>query len=162
MSAVPPPAPDLAQVRRRVFFGIFAMLAATAAVGGYLVVRESRARALQVDAALKVAAWGLLCHAHQEGRWPQSPEAFAAWADGRAPCASAGPGDGWPSSMPSDCAELTLQKALTSVAVSIDPAGSGPPVLSGAGRPSSVGTLDTVNGWIRARAAAGFVAHSAP
>lgn len=162
MSAVPPPAPDLAQVRRRVFFGLFAMLAAIAALGGYLVVRESRARALQVDAALRVAAWGLLCHAQEEGKWPESSESFAAWAAGRSPCTSAGVGDGWPGAAPADCAQISMQQALALTAVSIDPKGEGPPVLSGGGRPSSVGTLDIVNGWIRARAAAGFVAHSAP
>ena len=164
MTAAPPPGPELAQVRRRAFMGFFAVLAAISLVGGYWVVRESRARALQVDAALRVAAWGLLCYAHEERAWPPSAESLDAWAAGRTCCGSAGVAsdEGWPGGAPEDCSQLSIQKALATVSVSIDPAGEGPPKLSGAGKPSSVGTLETVNGWIAARAKAGFVAHSAP
>ncbi len=162
MTAAPPPGPELAQARRRTFMGIFAILATASAIGGYLVVRESRARALQVDGALRVAAWGLLCYAHQEHAWPPSAEALEAWAKGRSACADAGAGAGWPAAAPADCAQLTLSQALGMTAVSVDPEGSGPPKLSGGGKPSSVGTLELVNGWVQARADAGFVAHSAP
>jgi hypothetical protein len=164
VSAAPPPGPELARVRRRAFMGFFAVLAALSLVGGYWVVRESRARALQVDAALRVAGWGLLCYAHDERAWPRSAEALEAWAMGRTCCGSAGAagGTGWPESAPEDCSQMTLQQALATVSLSVDPAGEGPPKLSGGGRPSSLGTLETVNGWISARASAGFVAHSAP
>lgn len=164
MSAAPPPGPALAQVRRRAFMGFFAVLAAISLVGGYWVVRESRARALQVDAALRVAAWGLLCYANEERAWPPTVEALDAWAAGRMCCGSAGAteGSGWPAAAPDDCAQTSLQQALATIAVSVDPAGEGPPKLSGGGKPSSVGTLEVVNGWIGARAKAGFVAHSAP
>ena len=175
MSAAPPPGPALAQVRRRAFMGFFAVLAAISLVGGYWVVRESRARALQVDAALRVAAWGLLCYANEERAWPPTVEALDAWAAGRMCCGSsgasagaadasagAGEGSGWPAVAPEDCAQLSVQQALATIAVSVDPAGEGPPKLSGGGKPSSVGTLEVVNGWIGARAKAGFVAHSAP
>lgn len=164
MTAAPPPGPELAQARRRAFMGIFAILAATSLVGGYLVVRESRARALQVDAALRVAAWGLLCYAHEERAWPPSAESLNAWAAGRMCCGTAGAaaGGGWPAAAPEECAQMSIQQSLASVSVSVDPSGEGPPKLSGGGKPSSVGTLDTVNGWIAARANAGFVAHSAP
>ena len=162
MTAAPPPGPELAQARRRAFMGIFAILATASAIGGYLVVRESRARALQVDGALRVAAWGLLCYADEERAWPPSAESFGAWAKDRVACAQAGAGQGWPKDAPADCAQITLSQALGMTAVSVDPEGSGPPVLSGGGKPSSVGTLEIVNGWIRARADAGFVAHSAP
>lgn len=164
MTAAPPPGPELARARWRAFMGIFAVLAAMSLVGGYLVVRESRARALKVDAALRVVAWGLLCYAHEERAWPASAESLDAWAAGRMCCVSAGVAgdDGWPRAAPEDCSQLSVQKALAAVTVSIDPAGEGPPKLSGGGKPSSVGTLETVNGWIAARAKAGFVAHSAP
>lgn len=164
MTAAPPPGPALAQVRRRAFMGFFAVLVAASLVGGYWVVRESRARALQVDAALRVAAWGLLCYAHEESAWPPSEEALDAWAAGRMCCGSvgAGEGSGWPVTAPGDCAQMSAQQALGMIAVSVDPAGEGPPKLSGGGKPSSVGTLEVVNGWIGARAKAGFVAHSAP
>ncbi len=164
MSAAPPPGPALAQVRRRAFMGFFAVLSAISLVGGYWVVRESRARALQVDAALRVAAWGLLCYANEERAWPPSAEALEAWAAGRVCCGSAGAGAGseWPAAAPEECAQMSVQQALGAIAVSVDPAGEGPPKLSGGGKPSSVGTLEVVNGWIGARAKAGFVAHSAP
>ena len=164
MSAAPPPGPALAAVRRRAFMGFFAVLAAISLVGGYWVVRESRARALQVDAALRVAAWGLLCYAEEERAWPPSVEALEAWAAGRACCGSAGAaqGLGWPSAAPPDCTQVSIEKAFATIAVSVDPAGEGPPKLSGGGKPSSVGTLELVNGWVQARADAGFVAHSAP
>ena len=164
MSAAPPPGPELARVRRRAFMGFFAVLAAVSLVGGYWVVRESRARALQVDAALRVAAWGLLCYANEERAWPPSAEALETWAAGRVCCGSAGAGEGsgWPAEAPEDCTQISVQQALKAIAVSLDPAGEGPPRLSGGGKPSSVGTLEVVNGWIGARAKAGFVAHSAP
>lgn len=164
MTAAPPPGPELAAVRRRAFMGFFAVLAALSLVGGYWVVRESRARALEVDAALRVAAWGLLCYANEERAWPASAESLEAWAAGRTCCGSAGvaSGGGWPAAAPEDCSQLSIQKALATVSVSIDPSSEGPPKLSGGGKPSSVGTLETVNGWVAARAKAGFVAHSAP
>jgi len=162
VTAVPPPGPALAAVRRRAFMGFFAVLVAVSMVGGYWVVRESRARALQVDAALRVAAWGLLCYANEERAWPPSAEAFGEWAKGRVGCSDAGSGTGWPSVAPADCTQLTISQALEMSAVSCDPAGVGPPKLSGGGKPSSVGTLELVNGWVQARADAGFVSHSAP
>ena len=164
MSAAPPPGPELARIRRRAFMGFFAVLAVLSLVGGYWVVRESRARALKVDAALRVAAWGLLCYANEERAWPPSAEALEAWAAGRVCCGSAGAteGSGWPVAAPEDCAQISIQQALGTIAVSVDPSGEGPPKLSGGGKPSSVGTLEVVNGWIGARAKAGFVAHSAP
>ena len=165
MSAAPPPGPELARVRRRAFMGFFAVLAAISLVGGYWVVRESRARALQVDAALRVAAWGLLCYANEERAWPPSAEVLEGWAaEGRMCCGSAGAteGSGWPVAPPEDCAQMPVRQALVMISVSVDPAGEGPPKLSGGGKPSSVGTLEVVNGWIGARAKAGFVAHSAP
>lgn len=146
---------------------VFVLLCVGAFVWAGRVVEETRAAARTTDECLRTAAWMLLCYADShEGQFPGDEATFwLAVQGGELACSSVqgGTAEGaWPASRDAAGATLLedLQLVRRSVTVSLaeaptDGLGEPPPILGTPGKPSGLGTLETVNGWLRSRAMAG-------
>ncbi len=143
-----------------VFSVVLVLMSAAAFVWGGMVTRGVRERAEIADAQLRAAAWSALCQAHATGAWPPSLEACGTVDCDALPAAADA---AWPTSRLSACPDGWQPWSPSHWAVlSCDPTGQGPPILSSGGRPTGVGTLDAVNGWLAAWHRAHFAGHLAP
>ena len=117
---------------------------------GNSVVARAKSSAAETDVALKSLAWAVLLSTAEEGRFPVKPSDL----DGVAITPPVPPifEDG---ELPASLDEvlegespMAPEEALDVLVVEWPPDGTLPPVLTTGGRPSGIGTLAEVNGWL--------------
>ncbi len=145
-----------------ILIGFFALCAAAFVWAGG-VVAETKRQATITDQCLQSAAWLMLCYASEhDGKFPESEKAYwdfvqtvmDAGTESNA-CTSipqAPQGDGWPAT--SEAAGATMLEAIElpevrkRVTVSVAGEPGKPPIIATPGKPSGLGTLEKVNGWV--------------
>ena len=159
---------------RAIIVSFVAMMLA-ASVFAWFVVRHVRQDAVVADRAVRVAGWSILAYADHEGRFPTDQamleSAFSeqaatgaapvpAWWTQVAP-APAGAPRAWPVRLVDagiDGPPLEggrdlpreLRAALRGIAVQFASDPAQPPRVGAGGRPTKLGTLSEVNGWLEA------------
>lgn len=149
-----PPTPEEAARNRRIIRAVAVLFVAVSLfvfAWGYVVTAGTRERAQATDVALRSVGWAILGYAAQhEGRFPSKAAEFEAAAKGGQP-ASVPAGEGWPSTQAAaleGSPAMDVAAAMGSVAVTWDPNGQLPPVLSVTSGVSGLGTVEMVNGWL--------------
>ena len=145
-----PLTPEQAARNRRIIVvvaAVFVSVCIGVSVWGRMVVKESQQQAAVTDAALRSAAWSLLCYASSNGgAFPTSAAPLAA------PAASLPPaGKPWPSTQDAAMAGLpfvAFADAAATVGVTWGATPDVVPNLNTKGKPSTKGTVDAVNGWL--------------
>ncbi|MCH2162199.1 MAG: hypothetical protein MK085_10045 [Phycisphaerales bacterium] len=117
---------------------------------GNVVVARAKTSARETDVALKSLAWAVLASAAEEGRFPVKLSDLD-----QGPVEDARPGMFAETDLPESLAvalgdqpPLEAGRALEILVVEWPPDGTLPPILTTGGRPSGLGTLDEVNGWL--------------
>ncbi|MDA0803839.1 MAG: hypothetical protein O2819_08855 [Planctomycetota bacterium] len=150
----------------------FLALCAAAFVWAGGVVAETRRQAKITDECLQSAAWLLLCYASEhDGRFPPTEDAYWDYVGevmdaGSHTCASLPQGEEWPESPalagasmlePGELPEVrkrvtvnVAEKAREAKEQGTSDESGKPPILGTPGKPSGLGTLEKVNGWLKA------------
>ena len=117
---------------------------------GNSVVARAKSSASETDVALKSLAWAVLQRAAEDGRFPVKPSDLEGVA-----LSPALPGIFEDEELPGSLDEvlvagsaMTPGEAMDILVVEWPPDGTLPPVLTTGGRPSGIGTLSEVNGWL--------------
>lgn len=154
------PATTVGGRRAAVVFGVlFLAMSAAAFVWGGIVTTGVRERAVITDRHIRAAGWRMLCAAAATGEWPKDLSATATVACDQI----AGGAGGWPTTSAQACpGGVEPWAAASGVVISHDPKGVGAPRISAGGRPTGIGTLETVNGWLQAFQEAHFAGKHAP
>ena len=119
-------------------------------IWGFQVTAKVRQQAQETDVAIRSVGWIMLAAAADLGEFPTEPEALKGVVSPETlPELFIG------TDLPKDRREamagqepLSLQEAMEVLTVIWPPDGSLPPVLRTDGRPSGLGTLTVVNGWL--------------
>jgi hypothetical protein len=149
-----PLSPEQAARNRRIIVAIaavFVLMSVSVFVWGMTIVRASRERAREADAALRSVAWAVLCYAHANGgAFPVADAALLA-APEAAPGAGPPSGKPWPSTRDAALGGLPpvpVADALRTVGVTWGATPDVVPNINAKGSPTSFGTVEAVNGWL--------------
>lgn len=126
---------------------VFVLVSISVSVWGYLITRASRDRANETDSALRSVAWAVLCYASEySGAFPTTD----AQLDGGKLTTLPPAGKPWPSSQDSALGGLSVRSvvdARKSIGITWGATAEVAPSLNTKGNPSSIGTVEAVNGW---------------
>ncbi len=139
---------------RRWFAVLFLSLAVGAFYFGWFVTRNVRADAKQTDIQLRSVAWAILSYSAVNNVMPTSQEAFVQFISTHPQCLTAPRRAGeWPATQEAAQASVAptdISAAVTGrIEVIWPPTGNLTPVLQVRGRPSGMGTIEQVNGWLQ-------------
>ena len=153
------PAPTAEQMKNQILFRrwfavLFISLAVTAFYFGWFVTRNVREEAKQTDAQLRSVSWAIMSYSVANNTMPTSQEAFVNFISTHAQCLTAPRRAGeWPATQEAAQANGAPADIVAAVAGRIEviwpPTGNLTPVLQVRGRPSGVGTIEQVNGWLQ-------------
>jgi len=153
------PAPTAAHMKKQMLFRrwfalIFISLSVTAFYFGWFVTRNVRGEAKQTDIQLRSVAWAIMSYSVANNAMPTSQEEFVKFISEHVECLSAPRRAGeWPASQEAAQAGVVPADISAAVAGRIEviwpPTGNLTPVLQVRGRPSGVGTIEQVNGWLQ-------------
>ena len=117
---------------------------------GNSVVSKAKSSASDTDVALKSLAWAVLVSAAEEGRFPVESSTLRS-VDLATPLPEIFQGTELPRNLEEGLEgrnPMDVGAALEILTVEWPPDGTLPPVLTTGGRPSGIGTLAVVNGWL--------------
>ncbi len=140
----------------KILFAAFVVTALTAFIWGFFVAQSVRARAKQVDGALRSLAWACLCYAQQgDHRWPDSEATLVGAATDPWTCEGITTlGSAWPATREEALAGMALpataSEALKIAGLEFSKNPIDPPHVHARGNPSGLGTLEVVNNWLTA------------
>ena len=153
------PAPTAAHMKKQILFRrwfavIFISLAAASFYFGWFVTRNVRGDAKQTDIQLRSVSWAIMSYSVANNAMPTSQEEFVKFISANPQCLSATRRAGeWPASQEAAQASVVPADISAAVAGRIEviwpPTGNLTPVLQVRGRPSGVGTIEQVNGWLQ-------------
>ncbi|MSR19238.1 MAG: hypothetical protein EXS00_08800 [Phycisphaerales bacterium] len=143
----------------RLLLGGCAALSLVAFLVGWLVVADVRERARNMDGALRYSAWVLLCFADaHDGGFPSSAEMLADWGIEHGACDSLNTQvEGVPARRIQALAGASTApdlRAMLAIEITYPEDDTQAPHIASKGEPSGLGTLEAVNGWLRAAHAA--------
>ena len=139
---------------RRWFAVIFVSFSITAFYFGWFVTRNVRDEAKQTDTQLRSVSWAIMSYSVANNAMPTSQEAFVNFISAHAQCLTAPRRAGeWPATQEAAQANGGPAEIAAAVAGRIEviwpPTGNLTPVLQVRGRPSGLGTIEQVNGWLQ-------------
>ena len=153
------PAPTAAHMKKQMLFRrwfavIFISLSVTAFYFGWFVTRNVRGDAKQTDIQLRSVAWAIMSYSVANNAMPTSQVEFVKFISEHVECLSAPRRAGeWPASQEDAQAGVVPADISAAVAGRIEviwpPTGNLTPVLQVRGRPSGLGTIEQVNGWLQ-------------
>lgn len=133
---------------------IFVSLSVTAIYFGWFVTRNVRDDAKQTDIQLRSVAWAIMSYSVANNAMPTSQDEFVKFISANEQCLSAPRRAGeWPASQEDAQANVVAADIAAAVAGRVEviwpPTGNLTPVLQVRGRPSGLGTIEQVNGWLQ-------------
>lgn len=166
-------APIESRKAAKFLFFFFILLAVGTFAWGFFVAEKVRARARQVDGALRSVAWACLCYSQPTSQptsqqtslasdhlWPDSDASLIASTGAWSRETIESPGAQWPATreaaLAGTVAPANAAEALAIVGVEFSKDPHDCPHITALGNPSGLDTLEVVNAWLTEYAKAQF------